>query len=55
MPSKSRKQHNLMEGVAHDPNFAKRAGIPQSVGCDFVEADKRSGAFRKQQPPKKRK
>lgn len=40
MPSKSRKQHNLMEAVAHDPGFAKRVGIPQSVGEDFAEADK---------------
>lgn len=40
MPSKSKAQHNLMEAVAHDPGFAKKAGIPQSVGKDFSEADK---------------
>ena len=40
MPSKSAKQHRLMEAVAHDPGFAKKAGIPQSVGKDFAEADK---------------
>ncbi len=40
MPSKSKKQHNLMEAVAHDPKFAKKAGIKPSVGKDFVEADK---------------
>jgi hypothetical protein len=28
-----------MEAVSHDPGFAKRAGIPQSVGTDFVKAD----------------
>lgn len=39
MPSTSQKQHNLMEAVAHDPGFAKKAGIPQSVGTDFVKAD----------------
>lgn len=39
MPSKSKAQHRLMEAVAHDPGFAKRAGIPQSVGRDFVNAD----------------
>lgn len=29
-----------MEGVAHNPAFAKRVGIKQSVGKDFVAADK---------------
>jgi len=40
MPSKSKKQHNLMEAVAHNPAFAKKVGIPQSVGRDFATADK---------------
>ena len=40
MPSVSKKQHNLMALVANDPKAAKRLGIPQSVGRDFVEADK---------------
>ena len=40
MPSVSKKQHNLMEGVAHNPSFAKKVGIPQSVGKEFVSADK---------------
>ena len=40
MPSKSAKQHRLMAMVAHDPKAAKRLGIPQSVGRDYVEADK---------------
>ena len=40
MPSKSIKQHNLMEMVAHNPAAAKRLGIPQSVGKEYVEADK---------------
>lgn len=40
MPSKSKAQHNLMAMVAHDPKAAKRTGIPQSVGRDYVEADK---------------
>lgn len=43
MPSVSKSQHNLMEAVAHDSAFAKRAGIPQSVGRDFASADDRSG------------
>ena len=40
MPSKSKKQHNLMMAVAHSPAFAKKVGIPTSVGKDFAEADK---------------
>lgn len=39
MPSKSAPQHRLMEGVAHNPSFAKKAGIPQKVGKDFALAD----------------
>jgi len=40
MPSTSKKQHNFMEAVANNPAFAKKAGVPQSVGKDFAEADK---------------
>jgi len=29
-----------MEAVANNPSFAKKAGVPQSVGKDFAEADK---------------
>jgi len=40
MPSKSKAQHNFMEAIAHSPSFAKKAGVPQSVGKDFAKADK---------------
>lgn len=40
MPSKSPAQHRLMEAVAHSPKFAKKVGIPQTVGKDFAAADK---------------
>ena len=40
MPSVSKKQHNLMAMVAHDPAAAKRVVIPQSVGKEFASADK---------------
>jgi hypothetical protein len=43
MPSKSAAQHRLMEAVAHDPGFAKRVGISQSVGRDFAAADRARG------------
>ena len=40
MPSVSKKQHNFMAAVAHSPAFAKKVGIPQSVGKEFNKADK---------------
>ena len=40
MPSTSQKQHNLMAMVANNPAKAKQLGIPQSVGQEFVKADK---------------
>jgi hypothetical protein len=40
MPSVSKKQHNFMAAVAHSPEFAKKAGVSQSVGKDFSKADK---------------
>ena len=40
MPSVSKKQHNLMAMVANDPKKAKQLGIPQSVGEEYVKADK---------------
>jgi hypothetical protein len=30
-----------MAAVAHNPDFARRVGVPQSVGREFHEADKR--------------
>lgn len=40
MPSTSKKQHNFMAAVANSPAFAKKAGVPTSVGKDFLNADK---------------
>lgn len=40
MPSKSAAQHRLMAMVANDPAAAKRLGISQSVGAEFMKADK---------------
>jgi hypothetical protein len=40
MPSTSKKQHNFMAAVANNPAFAKKAGVPQSVGKEFNKADK---------------
>lgn len=41
MPSKSKAQKKLMDAVAHNPEFAKKVGIPQKVGKEFVKADKK--------------
>jgi hypothetical protein len=40
MPSTSDKQRNFMAAVAHNASFAKKAGVPQSVGQEFSKADK---------------
>lgn len=32
-----------MEAIAHDPQFARKAGVPQSVGKDFAKADDAAG------------
>ena len=40
MPSTSNKQARFMQAVANNPKFAKKADVPQSVGEDFVAADK---------------
>lgn len=41
MPSKSKKQERFMAAAAHNPEFAKNAGIPQSVAKEFNNADKK--------------
>ena len=40
MPSKSKKQHKFMAAVANNPEFASEAGVPQSVGREYMKADK---------------
>ncbi len=39
MPSKSAAQARLMAAAAHDPKFAKKVGVPQSVAKDYNKAD----------------
>lgn len=39
MPSKTPKQARTMAAAAHNPRFAKKVGIPQSVAKDFNKAD----------------
>ena len=40
MPSHSDKQRRLMAGAAHDPEFARKVGVPQKVAREFNQADK---------------
>jgi len=40
MPSTSDKQRRFMAVAAHDPEFAKRNHIPQSVAREYNQADK---------------
>lgn len=40
MPSQTKRQHNFMAAVANNPAFAKRVGVPASVGREFMKADK---------------
>jgi hypothetical protein len=46
MPSKTAKQKRTMAAAAHDPAFAKKLKIPQSVARDFNQADKKKGKGR---------
>jgi len=47
MPSKSKAQHDLMQAVANNAEYAKKVGIPQSVGRDFAAADRNKKAKKK--------
>ena len=40
MPATSEKQKRFMDAAAHNPAFAKAAGVPVSVAKDFSEASK---------------
>ena len=39
MPPVSEKQKRFMQAVAHSPSFAKKAGVPMSVGKEFTKKD----------------
>lgn len=47
MPSVSKKQARTMRAAAHNKDFAKKMGIPQSVAKDFEAADKRKKKAKK--------
>lgn len=39
MPAKSEKQRKFMQAVANNPSFAKKAGVPQSVGREYTREE----------------
>jgi hypothetical protein len=39
MPAKTPKQRRFMQAVANNPAFAKKVGVPQSVGREFTKKD----------------
>ena len=41
MPSSTAKQAKFMRAIAKSPAFAKKVGVPQTVGADYYKADKR--------------
>lgn len=55
MPSVSKAQMNFMQAVEHSAAFAKKVGVPQSVGQDFVAADKARGKKAVSSLPKRKK
>jgi hypothetical protein len=62
MPSTSPAQARLMAAAAHNPAFAKKAGVPVKVAKEFNQADNGSPMLRlgmaapkkKPQPPRSR-
>ena len=38
MPAVSKKQERFMQAVANNPKFAKKVGVPQSVGKEFSKS-----------------
>ena len=40
MPAKSAKQKRFMQAVANSPKFAKKVGVPQSVGKEYTKESK---------------
>lgn len=53
MPSTSKPQARLMAATAHNPEFAKKVGVPHGVAKDFNSADAKTGILRKKKKEKK--
>ena len=48
MPPVSKKQEKFMRAVANSPKFAKKVGVPQSVGKEFQMKDKEGKMMKKE-------
>jgi hypothetical protein len=47
MPSSTKKQARTMAAAAHNPEFAKKIGIPQKVAKEFNKADAGTSKLKK--------
>ena len=47
MPAKSAKQERFMQAVANNPKFAKKVGVPVTVGQEFTKS---GGGMKKMNP-----
>jgi hypothetical protein len=45
MPAKSAKQQRFMAAVANNPQFAKKVGVPQNVGEEFMKKGYKAGGM----------
>ena len=44
MPPKTKKQAKFMQAVAKNKKFAKKVGVPQKVGKEYIKKKKRRKA-----------
>lgn len=49
MPTVSKKQEKFMQAVAHNPEFAKKVGVPQKVGKEFTMKKYTEGGMMKKE------
>jgi hypothetical protein len=55
MPSKSKKQARLMAAAAHNPEFARKVGVPAKVAREFNQADAGTGILSSKRNPSSKK
>lgn len=53
MPSSTKKQARTMAAAAHNPEFAKKMGIPTKVAKEYNKADKGTKKLRGKRKTKK--
>jgi hypothetical protein len=45
MPAKSKAQMRFMEAAAHNPKFAKKAGIKPGIASEYVSSNKGNKSY----------